>query len=392
MTHRLPAYGLAVALLLAGAPLQADDFLAYAVLNGKTQPLPEHLDAVPTKHLVKIRWGRYSGKKARVGVLKVDNTSSASSVNISGPGGSYSYNFNTGGVPVQGIEAILIDVLNQTGRFRVVERTVLNQTLREQDLGASGRISKPSAAKIGKVLGAQYLIQAVVTHYEPNYQGQRFGVGGLLPGKVGGILGGVGVNTSRSMVGMNFRLIDAQTSEIVFSKQVEAIISRSGLTVGGAGFGHAGTLGGFFSSYARTPIGQAVIAAVNKGVYELVKQVGNAPAWGSVVKVKGGRVYLNLGRGQVAAGDRLKVLRKGEALVDPETGLSLGSEDRELGTVVVTEVKQKYSIARAEGARGIRRGDKVVATRAAGRLLFARSWQGPGPGDAGAGDAEEEEF
>lgn len=380
------------AALLWAAPLQADDFLAYAVINGKTRPLPENLDPIPTKHLVKIQWGRYSGKKARVGVLKVDNTSSASSVSITGPGGSYNYNFNTGGVPVQGIEAILIDVLNQTGRFRVVERTVLNKTLREQDLGASGRISKPSAAKIGKVLGAQYLIQAVVTHYEPNYQGQRIGVGGLLPGKVGGLLGGVGVKTGRSMVGMNFRLIDAQTSEIVFSKQVESVISQSGLTLGGAGFGKSGALGGFFSNYSRTPIGQAVIAAVNKGVYELVKQIGNAPAWGSVVKVTGGRVYLNLGQGQVRPGDRLKVLRKGEALVDPETGLSLGSEDKEVGTVVITEVKKKYSIARAEGARGIKRGDKVVSTRSAGRLLFARSWEGPRRSAGSGSEGDEDDY
>ena len=44
-------------------------------------------------------------------------------------------------------------------------------------------------------------------------------------------------------------------------------------------------------------------------------------------------------------GDEFDVYRKGEELIDPETGLSLGAEEEKVGTIRVTEVKDKYSIA-----------------------------------------------
>ena len=357
------------------------DYVAYSVKkNGQEKPLPENVDSIKAKDILNVRWGDYSGNKARVGVLEVENNSSVATVQIAGPGGQViAYNAETTGIPVQGIEAILMDVMNQTGRFRIVERTVLDQTLMEQDLGQSGRVSKPSAAKTGKVLGAEYLIQAVITNYEPNFKGGKLGLGGIgrmLGGKKGALLGGVGVNSKKSMVGMNFRLIDATTSEVVFTKQVESIISQSGLSLGGLGIGTGGALGGFISGYAKTPIGQAVIAGINKGVFELVKQVGTSPATGSVVKVSGDKIYLNLGAGSVSVGDNLQVISSGEELIDPETGLSLGSESTPIGTIRITEVKEKFSIGNAVDfqPQQAEAGAKVVSNKAAGSLEFSSSW------------------
>ena len=142
------------------------DYVAYSIdQEGTKRPLPSRIDNIDVKYLINLEWGKYEGSKSRIGVLPVENNSSSSSVNIMGPGGSVTYNASAGGVPVQGIDAIITDVMHRTGRFRLVERKVLDKTLQEQDLGATGRIAKPSAAKIGKVLGAQYLFQAVVTNY-----------------------------------------------------------------------------------------------------------------------------------------------------------------------------------------------------------------------------------
>ena len=73
----------------------------------------------------------------------------AGSFRVSGPGGDYEYEYQGAGantVPVNGIEAIVIDSLNRTGRFRLVERTELGSVLGEQDLAASGRVAAPSGA------------------------------------------------------------------------------------------------------------------------------------------------------------------------------------------------------------------------------------------------------
>ncbi len=371
---------LAAFLALGSSPIAHADFVAFsASKGGQTLPLPKDLTDVDMKYLINVKWGKYSGNKTRVGVLQVENTSGASSMTVSGFGGTVNYNVNGGGVPVQGIGAIITDVMLRTGRFRLVERKVLDQTLREQDLGASGRIAKPSAAKIGKVLGAQYLFKAVVTNYEAGVEQKGGGLGGFIGGTAGALLGGFSMKSSKAIIGMNFRLIDATTSEVIYTDQVQVDLSSSGLSFGGLGFSGGAGLGGFLSKYAKTPIGHAVIAAVNKGVFDLVKHAGSASTTGSVIKVKGNRIYLNLGNGVVKVGDVLTLKRKGEELIDPDTGISLGGEEEAIGQVKITAAKAKYSFAKPIGVKPsqIKRGDKVESQRAAEPLMFAKQWNPP---------------
>lgn len=374
-----------LALLLSFSTVSNAEYLAYAIdKKNKERPLPENVDPLDAKDLLNVKWSPFAGKKSRVGVMRVENNSNHATVSINGPNGTQTVTYsasNSSGIPVQGIEAIITDALLNSGRFRLVERAVLDKALREQDLGASGRIAKPSAAKVGKVLGAEYLVQAVVTNYEPDFKGKKMGLGGLVGGKAGALLGGVGVKSKKSMVGMNFRLIDATTSEVMFTKQVESIISEKGLSFGGFGGGFTGSalagLGGFMSDYAKTPIGQAVIAAINKGVFELVKQVGTSPVSGSVIKVAGKKIYINLGSNAVSNGSKLQVLSKGEELIDPETGISLGSEEEEIGTIKVASVKEKYAIATPVdfNVSLLTKGDKVMSSEAAAELEFGPPWK-----------------
>lgn len=371
------AVTLSVAMALGSAAPAWAEYVAYSVDKKGENPLPENLGEVHDQELVNVRWGEYSGPQSRVGVLPVDNTSDVRSVSVTGPDGQVlafsSVDYNNQ-VPVNGIEAMLMDVMNKTGRFRILEREVLGDVLDEQDLGDSGRVAKPSAAKIGKVLGAQYLIKAVVTSYEPDFRGKKGGLGGITRK----FLGGARAGKSDSMIGMNFRLIDAETGEAVFTQQVDVIMSKTSFGLGGVGWGSAGAMGGFFSGYSETPIGQAVIAAVNKGVYELVKQIGTSPLEGSVVKDDGGKVYINLGEGDTAVGDTFEVFSIGEELVDPETGISLGGERTRVGSLKVVSVSEKFSIAEAVQSPpgGFERGAKVVSTKEPPGLQFASVWEG----------------
>ena len=355
------------------------DYLAYAVNDKGRAPLPERIDEIEAKHLLNIEWGDFAGKKTRVGVLEVDNNSSASSYKVTdASGNTYESEWNPGGgtVPVNGIEAIVTDTMNRTGRFRLVERAALGNVLGEQDLATSGRVAQPSAAATGQVLGAELLMQVVVTDYEENTSGTKGGAGGLFR-KVP-LVGGVGIKSGKGRVGLNFRLIDATTSEVLYTKQVESIIKESGLTLAGAGWTGDALLGGFISSYAKTPIGQAVIAGINKGVYDVIKEIGARPAEGSVIKAEGKRVWLNIGEGGVEMGERLTVMSKGEELIDPETGISLGSSDRALGDIEVIQVAEKFSIAQwASLTQAPNRGDRVVSQAPPPTVEFADKWRPP---------------
>ena len=358
------------------------DYLAYAVGEKSKLPLPERIEPIDAKYLLNLDWGDYDGAKSRVAVLEVDNTSSSSSFTMSGPNGeSYSWSHDHASqVPVNGIEAIVTDVMNQTGRFRLIERQALGSIIQEQDLVTSGRIAKPSGAKTGNILGAEHLVQVVITDYEADVSGSKGGGFGALTRRVP-LVGGLGIKSGKGRVGLNFRLIDAETSEVMYTKQIESIIKESGLTVGGVGFGSSGALGGFFSNYAQTPIGQAVIAGINKGVYELVKEIGAAPARGSIIKVEGKQIWVNIGSEATNVGDILKVMSKGEELIDPETGISLGSSDTEIGSVRVVQTNDKFSIGEAVAMNGsAKRGDKVISTAAPPTITFADTWKNPGRG------------
>ncbi len=378
MNARLSHFALLIFGLFSVAGVNAA-YLAYAVGEKAEIPLPSNIDRIDAKYLINLKWGAYAGSKARIAVLEVDNNSTSTSFTSTGPNGqttSWSYEHaNT--VPVNGIEAIVTDVMNQTGRFRLVERQVLSSVLGEQDLAASGRVAKPSAARTGKVLGAQYLVQVVVTDYEANTSGTNKGIGGLVSKRVP-LLGGLGVKNSQGRVGLNFRLIDAETSEVVFTKQIESVVKESGLVVTGAGFSGGVGLAGFFSNYAKTPIGQAVIAGINKGVYEFVKQIGATPASGSVIKAEGQRVWVNLGSDSVAVGDVLTVMAKGEELIDPDTGISLGSSDTEVGRIRIAQAQEKFSIAQVVTMQGnAKRGDQVISTANPPSIEYADSWRKP---------------
>ena len=366
---------------LATAGWAEADYLAYAVGEKARLPLPESIDAIQAKFLLNLNWGAYEGSRSRVAVLPVDNKSSVDSFQIVGADGqAVAFNAeNANMVPVNGIEAIVTDVMNRTGRFRLLERKQLDSVLQEQDLVTSERVSRPSGAATGNVLGAKYLVQVVVTDYEANISGSKGGgLGGLVGGRLGGVLGGLGLKSGQGRVGMNFRLIDSETSEVVYTKQIESIIKESGLTFGGLVVAGGGGLGGFFSNYAKTPIGQAVIAGVNKGVYELVKEVGTDPTSGSVVKADGDQVWVNLGRSAVAVGDVLNVVSMGEELIDPETGLSLGGFETQLGTVRVVTMQDKFSIAEVISLSGpASRGDRVVSTVPPPSIEFAAAWEEP---------------
>ena len=368
-----------------GLPHSQSDYLAYTVGEKSEIPLPENIDGIEAKYLVSLKWGAYTGPQSRVMVLPIEdiNTEPESVVLKRKSEGEVKEEIEVTAkskVSVTEVEALVINAINQTGRFRLVERQMLGEVFKEQDLGDSGRFAKPSAAKIGNVLGAQYMMKVVVTDYEEDVSTRRdAGAVGILSKAVG--LGAVSVTKRESRVGMSFRLIDAETSELLFTKQIETYISESNRVFGG-GIGGGGVAAiGLFTRYLKTPLGQAIIAGINKGVYELVKQIGSLPASGRVIKAEGDKVWVNIGKDVVSSGDVLRVKSKGEELIDPDTGISLGSADTEIGTVRVSQAEEKFSVAYVVSTTGlVKRGDKVISTVLPPRIEFADRWEEPRSG------------
>ncbi len=73
-------------------------------------------------------------------------------------GGSYGQDKENFEALQRGIPGMLISELAQNPAARVVDRAEIQKLLGEQDLGEAGRVDAATAAKIGKLVGARYMI------------------------------------------------------------------------------------------------------------------------------------------------------------------------------------------------------------------------------------------
>lgn len=184
----------------------------------------------------------------------------------------------------------LITALVQEGRFDVIERRLLEQVLKEQNLGASGVVDAQSASKIGKVLGARIVISGSVIKLP------RFAE-------------------------VNARLIDVETGSILAAESVKSDVT----------------------------VRLAELITMMAG-----KIMKNFPLEGYIVQRTGNTVIIDLGtRAGVKKGMKFIVFKEGKVIKHPKTGEVLDIAFIETGKVEVTKLKEKTSTAKIiEDAKG----------------------------------------
>lgn len=246
-----------------------------------------------------------------------------------------------------GMSDQLITALMNTGRYIVLERENITGVLREQDFAASGRTTAEGGAKIGQISRAQILIQGAITEF-----GHEGGGGGGFTIK-GFTLGG---SESRALVGIDVRIYDTTTGQILSSKACRGVASTSGFDLGyfDSDWGFA------TSSEKSTPMDVAVRAAIQQAVDFITLELVRVPWAGRVAMIKDGLVYINAGRENgINIGDQFNIYKEGEAVVDPESGLTLGSEVAMIGRVEVVSVEEKFSKAAPISGSGFDKNDIV---------------------------------
>ncbi len=247
----------------------------------------------------------------------------------------------------QGFSEMLITSLIKSDRFVVVERQALQDILGEQALGQTGVIRNETAAKVGQVLGAQIIVRGVVSEFEL----KESGGGGDV--KIKGFL--IGAKTSNAHIAVDIRLIDATTGQVLASHNASGKAQSSALKFGVSNSDFDFTAAGF----NKTPLGQATRQAINSAVRFIISKMEHMPFTAKVIKSKGSSIYINAGSlMNIRPGNLLFAYSKGQEITDPDTGVSLGSEEKLVGTVEVKDVKDKYSIGRLISGKGrLKRGD-----------------------------------
>lgn len=275
---------------------------------------------------------RVQGPKKLVAVSDFVNKT-----NISGQ-----YNLGTG------MAEQLTDALIQSGRFIVLERADIQGVLEEQNFGASGRTTSQGGAKIGAINRAQILIKGAITEFSSKESGGSQGL------TIKGF--SVGGSSSSSHVAVIIYLYDTTTGQVLYSQRCEGRAEKGGLS-----FGIAQSDWAFGSSgFKSTPMGKATQMAIDKAVAFISAKMSNIPWQGRIVKADSSKVYLNVGAsGGIRMGDEFSVYREGEALIDPESGLNLGSEATKIGRVQVVKVQDKFSIATPIAGTNFQKNDIV---------------------------------
>jgi TolB-like protein len=80
-------------------------------------------------------------------------------------GGSYGQDKENFDALQKGIPAMLISELQNNPGARLVDRDQIQQMLGEQNLGKEGRVDAATAAKVGKLVGARYMITGTFTDF-----------------------------------------------------------------------------------------------------------------------------------------------------------------------------------------------------------------------------------
>ena len=268
----------------------------------------------------------------------------------------------------KGISNLLVTDLVRSGSYSVIERAALDKVLAEQNFSNSNRADPTTAARIGKILGVDYIIVGSITQFGNETNKQNVGGSG---GSFHGFgIGGIGHSNSKANVVIDARVINIDTAEILAVAEGKGESSRSGLSLLGGGgnwngFG-SGNVDFGASNFQNTIIGEATKKAVDQLTAELTTSAATLPVHtmkvdALIASVDSGQIVLNAGgRAGIKAGDQFSVVRVGREIKDPATGQVIRRLTSNIGVIQCTDVDDVSAVCNSVSGAGFQVGDHAV--------------------------------
>ena len=187
----------------------------------------------------------------------------------------YEFRSSVGEVSARGGTDMFVTALVRSGQFRVVERSRLNEgVVREKQLNGAGLTTGNSAQQ--KLRGARYVFEGAITEASAS-QTQRSAAISVAGMELGG-------GTNRDAVGIDVRIVDAATGDVVDVVSVRKPIlsdSASASGVGGLintvlaqhGVSSPYTPDAHITQNRKESIDTALRAAINEAVLEIVSRL-----------------------------------------------------------------------------------------------------------------------
>lgn len=247
----------------------------------------------------------------------------------------------------QAMAAFLSGELAKNKTYQIVGRKGdLKDVLDEQALGATGVINPKTAAKMGNVTGAQYIVKGRIIQATKDNSGG--GLGGLF-----------GISSQECTVVLSLIFLDTTTGEVIPIDNVEGKAEQSSFAANLPDMG-----GVAFGQNKQSIFKEAAFKAIKEAA-ERINEIN--PLEGYIVNIEGKRIYIDLGRSAgVDRGQKFKIFREGEVIRHPVTGKVIGTKKSEFGTITITEVDEGMAIGEAEEGTItsiLKPGDKVRRIR-----------------------------
>lgn len=212
----------------------------------------------------------------------------------------------------------LIHQLVATRKFDVLERSRVDDIVKEKEFQESDYASPEEAPKIAKLLGADYFVLGRIDDFDAEseqktipYSTQTY-------------------TQQEASIDLYLRVIDARTGRIVAAEK--------------------------FDSEAKLRVNpnkknqNVVKQLVSQAAQDMVSRITNTVYPVKVSKVDGKTLYLNRGAdGGLKVGDIVAIFSQGEAITDQDTGEALGSTENEVAQATITSVEARFTKAEVSG-------------------------------------------
>lgn len=241
------------------------------------------------------------------------------------------------------ITSELVSEAERWRTFRVVERDRLFDVLAEQDLGSGGRLNPATAARVGRILGADLLIMGAVTRFDvrSDYIG--------LPWRAG-----FDAERHTATVAFDGRLVDSETAEIIAQARGKGDDTRYGATIrrgdlAGLDFGSShfrDSMLGRTAREAARSMAREISAQIDRMIGPACDWLAEADALVVYAERRGEQWWPMINRGArdgVREGDLLVIKRKRQDVFDPLSGELLKTIWDEIGVMTIREVDEKIA-------------------------------------------------
>ncbi len=259
--------------------------------------------------------------------------------------------FNTQADIGKGIRAMLVKRMADANKVVIVERAKVDQLMSEQDRNASNRVKQGSGARVGKISGADAVLAGDIVVFGRDDKKTNIGGGGFARGPFAGIH--VKKEEDKAVVVIDYRLVDAETSEVIATGEARGESVRKSSGFGGMGGNWGGGGGGGIdmtsSNFGATIIGEATQDCVNKlgdilsqqatTMKKTVREVETR-----VADISGGTMVIAAGANDgVNVGETFEILKVLREVRDPQTKEVLDTVTEKTGEMTITSVRDKIA-------------------------------------------------